>query len=141
MNPPQTSGSKLSPQPDCDGPLHPKAVEGLELFNIRQYWKAHEALEAAWREETGPVRELYRGILQAGVVYLHVTRHNYAGAMKVYQRSQKWLTLWPEKCRGVNVGQLQRDLGKAVLEVKKLGQARMVDFDTSLLKPVAYDKS
>ena len=125
---------------DCVGPLHPKAIEGLELFNSRRYFEAHEALEAAWRQETSSIRELYRGILQAGVVYLHITRCNFAGAIKVYQRSQRWLTLWPENCRGVAVGQLQRDLKRAVLDVQKLGPDRMAEFDLSLLKPVIYDR-
>jgi predicted metal-dependent hydrolase len=127
--------------PGCEGPLLQKAVEGLELFNRGQYWRAHEALEAAWRAETSPIRELYRGVLQAGVVYLHITRRNYAGAMKVYKRSQKWLTLWPETCRGIKVGQLQRDLERAILEVQTLGPDRLAEFDLSLLKPVVYHVS
>ena len=125
--------------PDCEGPLPPKAIEGLELFNRGHYWEAHEALEAAWRAETGPIRELYRGVLQAGVVYLHVTRQNYAGAMKVYRRSQKWLTLWPDTCRGIAIGQLQKDLERVILEVQALGPNRMGEFDLSLLKPVVYE--
>lgn len=140
MNPTKPSTPTPSASPDCDAPLHPKAVKGLELFNGGRYWKAHEALEAAWRVETGPVRELYRGVLQAGVVYLHITRHNYAGAIKVYRRSQKWLTLWPDTCRGIDVGQLQRDLKRAVLELEKLGPERMSEFDLSLLKPVVYNR-
>jgi predicted metal-dependent hydrolase len=126
--------------PDCEGPLHPKAIEGLELFNLGRYWEAHEALEAAWRAETSPVRELYRGVLQAGVVYLHITRRNYAGAMKVYQRSQKWLTLWPGTCRGIAIGQLQKDLQQAILEVQALGPDRLAEFNLSLLKPVVYHR-
>ena len=128
-----------SQTPDCEGPLPPKAIEGLELFNRGRYWEAHEALEAAWRAETGPVRELYRGVLQAGVVYLHITRQNYAGAMKVYRRSQKWLTIWPDICRGIAIGQLQKDLQRAILEVQALGPDRMAEFDLSLLKPVVYE--
>jgi len=140
MNPSKSSSLPSPDLPECHGPLHPKAIEGLELFNNGHYWKAHEALEAAWRAEKEPVRELYRGILQAGVVYLHITRHNYPGAIKVYQRSQKWLTLWPESCRGIAVGQLQRDLKRAILEVQKLGPERMAEFDLSLLKPVIYSR-
>ena len=68
MDTTQPSHSTAPPPSDCNEPLHPKAVEGLELFNRGHYFEAHEALEAAWREETHPVRELYRGILQAGVV-------------------------------------------------------------------------
>jgi uncharacterized protein len=131
--------TQIPPQtPDCEGPLPPKAIEGLELFNRGRYWEAHEALEAAWRAETGPVRELYRGVLQAGVVYLHITRQNYAGALKVYRRSQKWLTLWPDTCCGIAIGQLQKDLRRAILEMQALGPDRMAEFNRSLLKPVVY---
>ena len=140
MSSPGSSTSVTPASSSCDGPLPPKAVEGLELFNNGRYWKAHEALEAAWRSEPSPLRELYRGILQAGVVYLHISRGNYAGAIKVYQRSQKWLTLWPETCRGVKIGQLRRDLQEAIHEMQKLGPERMLEFDLSLLKPVIYNQ-
>jgi len=131
---------QIPPQtPDCEGPLPPKAIEGLELLNRGRYWEAHEALEAAWRAEKGPVRELYRGVLQAGVVYLHITRQNYAGALKVYRRSQKWLTLWPDTCCGIAIRQLQKDLQRAILEMQALGPDRMAEFNLSLLKPVVYE--
>ena len=75
----------------CNAPLHPQAAEGLRLFNAGEYFEAHEALEDAWNAEPGKVRELYRGILQIAVVYLHITRGNYNGAVKVYGRSQRWM--------------------------------------------------
>ena len=87
----------------CNAPLHPQAAEGLRLFNKGEYFEAHEALEAAWNAEKGEVRDLYRGILQIAVVYLHITRGNYNGAVKVYARSQKWLRDWPAVCRGIQV--------------------------------------
>jgi uncharacterized protein len=126
---------------NCHGALHPKAVEGLEFFNTGQYFEAHEALEAAWRDETGPVRDLYRGILQAGVVYLHITHLNYPGAIKVYQRCKKWLQLWPETCRGVLIGQLRRDLEVVITTLKVLGPDQIGEFNRSLLKPVHYSKN
>ncbi len=123
----------------CSGPLHPRALAGLRLFNEGRYFEAHEALEDAWRAEPGPVRELYRGILQAAVVYLHITRGNYAGAVKVYGRSQRWLRAWPEVCRGVWVGQLRQDLERSVDEVRSLGPHGLDRFDRALLRPVAFD--
>jgi predicted metal-dependent hydrolase len=126
---------------DCHEPLHPKAIQGMELMNNGHYFEAHEALEAAWREETGPVRDLYRGILQVAVVYLHVTHANHPGAIKVYRRCQKWLNLWPETCRGVAVGQLRQDLETVIEEVSRLGPNHLDEFDLSLLKPVTYAKN
>src|SRR5512143_3779930 len=124
---------------DCDGSLHARARQGILLFNEGRYFDAHEELEAAWREEKGRIRELYQGILEAAVTYLHITRGNYSGAVKVYGRSTRWLKDWPEQCRGVDVGQLRRDLAAAVFEVQRLGEARMSEFDRELLKGVTVD--
>jgi uncharacterized protein len=123
---------------DCQAPLHPQAIHGLELFNQGRYFEAHEALEAAWRAESGPVRDLYRGILQVGVVYLHISQYNYPGAVKVHQRCRKWLLPWPEICRGLEVGRLRLDLEAVMTALQALGPKRITAFDTSLLKPVHY---
>ncbi len=123
---------------DCQGPLHPMAEKGLELFNARQYWKAHEALEEAWRAETGQIRHLYRAILQVGVAYLHAQNANYAGVMKLYRRSQRWLTPFPDTCRGVNLQQLRLDFEAFMAEVRRLGPDHLSDLDPSLFKPVIW---
>jgi predicted metal-dependent hydrolase len=123
---------------DCEGDPHPLAIKGLVLFNQGEYWKAHEALEEAWREERGQIRHLYRGILQVGVAYLHIQRGNYDGAMKLYHRSRYWLDPFPKVCRTVDVERLQADLETAIDEVKRLGPDHISQFDQALLKPVIW---
>ena len=127
-------------QNDCAALLHPQAEEGLRLFNAGEYFEAHEALEIAWNEEKGSVRDLYRGILQIAVVYLHITRRNYNGALKVYGRSQKWMKDWPDVCRGIQVEALRRDAAVVIEEVLRLGENRLGEFDFALLKPVRWEK-
>ncbi len=126
-------------QNDCDAPLHPQAEEGLRLFNAGEYFEAHEALELAWNEERGRVRDLYRGILQIAVVYLHITRRNYNGAVKVFGRSQKWMKEWPDVCRGIQVEALRSDAAVVMEEVLRLGENRLGEFDIALLKPVRWE--
>lgn len=124
---------------DCEGSLPEHVRRGLVLFNEGHYFEAHEELELAWRDERGNVRELYQGILEAGVTYLHITRGNYAGARKVFGRSMRWLSGWPEVCRGIQVGRLRRDLQAAVAEVERLGEEHMDQFDRALLRPVVWE--
>ena len=124
----------------CNAPLHPRAIDGLRLFNMGEYFEAHEALEDAWNAEPGKVRELYRGILQIAVVYLHITRRNYNGAVKVYLRSQRWVRDWPDICRGIHVEELRRNAETAITEVRRLGIERIAEFDNSLLKQVVWDE-
>jgi uncharacterized protein len=128
----------IFPEDLCNAPLHPQAIQGMRLFNAGHYFEAHEALEDAWNAESGKVRDLYRGILQIAVTYLHVTRGNYNGALKVYDRSQKWMRDWPEVCRGIQVGRLRRDAEVVIHEVKRLGIENIGDFDRTLLKPVQW---
>ena len=125
----------------CNEPLHPRAAEGLRLFNAGEYFEAHEALEDAWNAEKGEIRDLYRGILQIAVVYLHITRRNYNGAVKVYARSQRWIKDWPDRCKGIHVEELRRDAEAAINEARRLGVERIAEFDRSLLKPVRWDEN
>jgi len=115
--------------------------EGLRLFNDGKYFEAHEALETAWRAENGQIRDLYRGILQVAVCYLHISRRNYAGAMKLYDRSQKWLAPWPDVMLGIHVGQLRADFEAAGAELKRLGPEGIESFDPALLKPIVYEQA
>lgn len=127
-------------QADCTGSLHPKAVEGIQFFNAGDYFEAHEELELAWKEESGSIRDLYRGILQLAVTYLHILRGNFDGAVKVYGRSQKWTSDWADVCRGIHVRKLRADSDAAMREVLRLGKAGIQHFDTSLLKPIQWNE-
>ena len=124
----------------CNGDLHPKAVEGIKLFNAGEFFEAHEELESAWRDETGEVRELYRGILQVAVAYLHITRGNYEGAVKVYGRSLKWTQGWSDVCRGINLKRLRDDAEAAIHELERLGKEQIGEFDRSLFKPIQWNE-
>ena len=125
---------------DCNGVLHPKAIEGLKLFNKKQFFEAHEELEDAWRDEKGSIRYLYQGVLQAAVTYLHITRGNYEGALKLYERCMKLLKDYPDVCRGIQVGKLKIDLNNVIQEVQRLGRERINVFDTSRFKDVIWSE-
>lgn len=123
---------------NCTGTLHPQAREGLRLFNAGEYFEAHEALEDAWNAEAGDAKRLYRGILQIAVTYLHITRGNYNGAVKVHERSRKWLDGLPDTCKGVHVSGLRSDADIAIREIQRLGPERIGEFDPAQLKPVKW---
>ena len=124
--------------PDCSAPLHPQAIAGLRLFNAGEYFEAHEELESAWREEQGEIRNLYQGILQAAVMYLHMQRLNYEGGVRMSARCMKLLAPWPDTCRGVNVAKLRQDVIRAAEAWQQLGPERVNEMDWGLLKPVEW---
>lgn len=122
----------------CDGPLHPQAVIGLQLFNAGEYFEAHEALETAWRAERGVIRELYRGILQVGVAYYHLLNGNYTGAVKLFARCKRFLAPFPDGCRGIRLAQFTADYLRVETELLRLGPERLHLFNHRLLKKIEY---
>ncbi|MER3399136.1 MAG: DUF309 domain-containing protein [Chloroflexota bacterium] len=91
----------------CAQPPPPELLAGIWQFNAGQFWECHETLETIWRREAGPVRELYRGILQVGVGFLHLRRANYRGAVRLLERGLRRLEPLPAVCQGVDVADLR----------------------------------
>ncbi|MCC7448258.1 MAG: DUF309 domain-containing protein [Anaerolineae bacterium] len=125
----------------CDSPLSDAVIKGLHEFNAREYFEAHETLEQAWMAESGPVRELYRVILQVGIAYYQIARGNYWGAHKMFLRTVQWFAPLPDACQGINVAQLKADASAAHAHLEALGPERINEFDRSLLKPIIYEGS
>jgi uncharacterized protein len=122
----------------CSTPLHPEALHGLHLFNAGEYFEAHEALETAWRDEHGPIRDLYRGILQVGVAYYHIQRGNYRGARKMFQRCRQWLDPFPACCCGIDLAGLRRDFMAVEERLIRLGPRRIELMSTMHFQPITY---
>ncbi len=124
----------------CAQPLPPLGQQGVRHFNAGEYYAQHEAFEAQWMAERGPVRELYRAILQVGVAYYHVTRGNHAGALRMLQRSVQWFARLPDVCQGVDVRQLREDAERARHVLQALPAEQIASFDRSLLRPIRLAK-
>jgi predicted metal-dependent hydrolase len=120
----------------CEEPLAPLARSGIEKFNQGQFYACHDDLEEAWRQDAGPARDLYRGILQVGIAYYQIERGNYRGAVKMLLRVRQWLDPLPDTCRGVNVKRLRDDAADVYEALTAVGPEQLDTFDRGLFKPV-----
>lgn len=121
---------------ECEEALPPLAVQGIEQFNAGNYYRQHDLFEALWMKTEGPVRDLYRAILQVGIAYYQIERGNHRGALKMLLRSVQWLLILPGVCQGVDVRQLREDSFRVRAELEALQPENIAQFDRSLLKPV-----
>jgi predicted metal-dependent hydrolase len=124
----------------CGEKPPPLVLQGLHEFNAGEYFECHESLEHAWMADPGPVRELYRAILQISVAYLQIVRGNYRGALKMFLRSRQWFATLPDSCQGIDVATLRADAAAARAHLEALGPERMTEYDRSLLKPIIYQE-
>ena len=117
-------------------PLHPTAREGVELFNQREFYQAHEPLEAAWMVTDSPERDLYQGILQIGLAYYQITRGNYRGSLKMFKRGKRNLAPLGDVLLGINISQLLEDARLVETTLRRLGPDKVILLDQALFKPV-----
>ena len=57
--------------------------EFLRLFNAREFFDAHDALEEFWQVYSGGDRTFYQGLIQVAVALEHAQRGNKKGARGV----------------------------------------------------------
>ncbi|MFZ0546611.1 MAG: DUF309 domain-containing protein [Candidatus Promineifilaceae bacterium] len=120
----------------CQEPLSELGRKGIEAFNHGEYFEAHEYLEDAWNEDTGPARDMYKAVLQVAVAYLQIERENYVGAVKMFLRARQWLDPLPDVCRGIDIGRLKQDAQQVHQALQASSPQQIRTFDRTILKPV-----
>lgn len=119
--------------PGCDEPPPALLLEGIAQFNRGEYFACHETLEALWKAEPRPVRELYQGILQVGVALYHLERDNYRGTLNLLRTGIAHLTPFAPRCQGVDVAALLAAARAIEATVEALGPEGLGGFDRRLV--------
>jgi hypothetical protein len=94
-------------------------LRAIDQFNRGEYFEQHETLEALWREERGPVRQFYQGVLQIGVGLHHLQRANLTGARRLMARGLAAIEPFQPECLTVDVTDLCGTI-RAVLDTLEL---------------------
>ena len=115
-------------------------VEGMKLFNQKEYFECHEIIEHAWNEEKAPVRLMYQGILQLGVACYHVQNKNWRGAMKLLERGLPKAKRFAPTCMGINIAQLVSDAEAIRQELIHLGPDWQGEFDERLFPTIQFQE-
>ncbi len=84
--------------------------EFVHLFNSRDYFEAHEVLEDLWVVEVPPLKNYYKGLIQAAVALCHWERGNHSGARKLWLSARGYLRSYPPAFEGLRLSQLMQSL-------------------------------
>jgi hypothetical protein len=90
--------------------------QGIELFNEERYWESHEALELAWRRESGREKEILQGIILLAAALVHLQKNEVDVALSVMKRTHDKLIDSVRECFGMDIGSL-RDQVSSMLAV------------------------
>ena len=70
-------------------------LEGIEHFNARRLWEAHEAWETLWLAAESDLEQFLQGLIQIAAAYHHVQRATYRGAPRLFAAGLNRLEPFP----------------------------------------------
>ena len=124
--------------PDRDAYLESLSPEallqlGIDLYNAGHYWNAHEAWEQVWMDAERDLRGFYQGLIQVTAAFVHVTRDEYPGAIRLLDAGIEKLERYPSSYLGVQLAPLLKGAHAARSRLQHLGAKRIADFDRTLI--------
>jgi predicted metal-dependent hydrolase len=76
-------------------------LQGVQHFNSREFWDAHEAWETIWLEaET--LDQFLQGLIQIAAAYHHIQRGTFRGAVRLFDAALNRLEPFPMRFSGID---------------------------------------
>jgi predicted metal-dependent hydrolase len=94
----------------------PRYLEGIELFNRREYFEAHEVWEDLWHDTSGPDRRFYQGLIQAAVAVYHASNGNVPGARRLFHSGRRYMSDFPAAHLGMNAADFWAEMEFALAD-------------------------
>ena len=79
---------------------------GINLFNNRQFYDAHEYWEELWLEYHLSDKKFIQALIQLTVAYYHLSTGNTKGARSLLNKSLDKMKLFIPENRGINVNEI-----------------------------------
>jgi hypothetical protein len=112
---------------------------GIDLYNAGHYWNAHEAWEQVWLDSERELRGFYQGLIQVTAAFVHVTRNEFPGAIRLLDAGIEKLQRYPASYLGVRLESLLIDAKAARSQLWSLGEKRIAEFDRALIPRIETD--
>jgi uncharacterized protein len=113
---------ELSPEDKQD------LARGVELFNARKFWEAHEAWEGIWQRHPEDARFFVQALIQLAAAYHQLVRGVYRGFVIHLLRARERLALFPEVFLGIDAGALMATVCKSLEVTEDKKNLKDLDF-------------
>jgi len=88
----------------------PRYLKGIELFNAREFFDAHEIWEELWHETHGDSRNFIQGLIQAATALHHFQNQNLKGAKLLHTGFHELISPYPARYLGIDKKKLTEDM-------------------------------
>ena len=107
--------------------------QGLDLFNRREFYEAHEIWEDAWMESQMDERHLLQGLIQVAAGFYKLQSGMPTGTVKLFEKAVAHLTVLPADFHGLDLAGLLASVATWSSIAKKMVEEWRTDFDAEQL--------
>lgn len=113
---------------------------GCDEFNRGMFFESHERFEEIWQHEHGPVRNLYKGLIQIAAGFVHLSRGNYVGAERLLRTALGYIRPYrPAGALGFDVESIAAATEDTYERLLHAGPARVDEVDIARRPVFAFD--
>ena len=109
----------------------------VEEFNDGYYFESHETLEDLWMVTPLPERDFFQAIIQLAAAFVHFSRGEYPGILKLLDAATSKLVAFAPTTLGVDVAALMIDIESARSALATLGPERFTEWDEAGVPQIA----
>ena len=111
---------------------------GVDLFNRQEFYEAHEAWEAGWKDEISDDRLLLQGLIQVAAGFYKLQVGTPTGTVKLLEQGLKKLRPFLENTHGVDLGTLLPQVEGWLEEARGMVTSGRADYDPKRLPRLGY---
>ena len=113
-------------------------LEGVDLFNRKSFYDAHESWEHLWTEYNLDDALLIQGLIQLSVAYFHITNLNLKGSKNLFNKCIPKLEKYRENLRGIDINEIINTAELALDNINSIENTN--DFDWALVPQIRINK-
>ena len=101
-------------------------IKGVELFNKKEFYDAHEYWEELWLEYYLEDKKFVQALIQLTVAYYHLSTDNKKGALSLFNKSLDKMKMFTPDNRGIDVNMIISSINQVIDVINK---NQMIDWD------------
>ncbi len=118
----------------------PLYLQGIEHFNVCDFFESHEVWEALWTEYRGESRKFYQGLIQAAVGLYHFGNGNIRGAKKLHVSTRSYLEPYRPHHMGLDLEKFLAEFDRCFAEVAaSTEEFPQIEIDPDLIPEIHLD--
>ncbi len=123
---PSMSAVKAVPEKRCDRlNFDPRYLTGIDHFNAREFFDAHEVWEDLWHEQHGDAHNFVQGLIQFATALHHFEAQNLKGTKLLYTGGVELLNPYGDEFWRLPVRKLISDMTGCVKDLLPYAQSEL----------------